>query len=250
MICEVDTGPFLRVGGKLYDEKNPYTESTIEIKPGELVMLPTVESFCMPSNLVGDIKIKFSHSRKGLTPLFGPKVDPHFGCEHGGERLYLWVSNLGLQTIVLDICEAVFTVQFHKLDGPCPEPAKKEAIGPTIAREIRQAGSGQYLGFTDAMKSEVKRELESRLIRVEHGTTEVVIFGIFLVASALLAGALGAVLAFASASGITSEISSLSVLKAASWSNPLLWLFLGFTLLVGVLILAAVFKLVRPVEKR
>lgn len=90
----VDTGPYLQIGGKWYDAENPYKSPYIEIEPGELAMLPTAESFCMPSDLVGSIKIKFSHSRKGLAPLFGPKVDPYFGKGHdGGERLYLSVSN-------------------------------------------------------------------------------------------------------------------------------------------------------------
>ena len=87
------------------------------IRPGEMALLPTIESFNMPGNLAGDIKIKFSHSRQGLTPLFGPKVDPYFGRGHCDERLYLWVSNLGASPITLRRGERVFTVQFHKLWG-------------------------------------------------------------------------------------------------------------------------------------
>lgn len=72
----VDTGPILRIGGKLYEGDVKYEGNFMTIQPGEMALLPTKETFSMPRNLVGDIKIKFSHTRKGLTPLFGPKVDP------------------------------------------------------------------------------------------------------------------------------------------------------------------------------
>ena len=157
----VDTGPYLRIGGKVYDEASPYKESSIEIQPGELALLPTVESFCMPFNLVGDIKIKFSHSRKGLTPLFGPKVDPYFGRGHCNERLYLLVSNLGLQSVIIDRCEPVFTVQFHKLVGASPVPAPKKPIGPIVAKELREMGTGKSLGFMDIIQGKIKADFET-----------------------------------------------------------------------------------------
>ena len=116
----VDTKPLLRIGGKPYDPTEPYPHSHIKIEPGELAMLPTVERFQMPKDLVGSIKIKLSHSSKGLTPLFGPKVDPRFGREHNGERMYLWVSNLGLKPIHIERRDAVFAVEFHKLHGDDP----------------------------------------------------------------------------------------------------------------------------------
>ena len=165
----VDTGPYLRIGGKVYDPASPYKESSIEIKPGELALLPTVESFCMPIDLVGDIKIKFSHSRKGLTPLFGPKVDPCFGRGNHDERLYLWVSNLGLRSVVIDRFEPVFTVQFHKLVGASPVPGPKNPIGPIVAKEAREMGTERYLGFTGPIKAEIMGEFGSRLNRLEQG---------------------------------------------------------------------------------
>ena len=243
----VDTGPYLRIGGKLYDEANPYGESFIEIKPGELALIPTIESFCMPPDLVGDIKIKFSHSRQGLTPLFGPKIDPMFGTGLEDERLYLWVSNLGLKSIVIEKGEPVFTVQFHKLVGEPPAPSQKEPVGPRVAREIRKMGTGQYLGFLDTIEAEVKKEFESRLNRVEEGTQQVVTFGVFLVASALFAGVLGAIFATVSAVNTKSGVAAFHALEGSHWGNLLFALCVGLAILVFVLILAAVFKLAYPV---
>ena len=243
----VDSGPYIRVGGKLYDEANPYKESSIEIKPGELAMLPTVESFCMPYDLVGDIKIKFKYSRQGLTPLFGPKVDPRFGSGHDDERLYLWVSNLGLNNIMLDKYEAVFTVQFHQLVGPFPDPDQKKPVGPMVAREIRRMGTGQYLGFTDAIKAEIRGEFENRLSRVEHGTQQVVTFGVFLVASALLASAIGAIFAMISVFNTKTGISTFNILEGSLWEYMLFGLCVGLAIFIFVLIIAAIVKLAYPI---
>ena len=117
----VDTGPYLRIGGKLYDEVSPYKESCIRIKPGELALLPTVDdrSVC-PITLLGTSRSSSVTQEKALTPLFGPKVDPKFGSGHDDERLYLWVSNLGLRDVVIDRYEPAFTIQFHELVGPLP----------------------------------------------------------------------------------------------------------------------------------
>ena len=59
----VDTGPYLRIGGKVYGSGVEYKDSHMPIMPGEMALLPTMESFNMPGDLVGDIKVKFSHLR-------------------------------------------------------------------------------------------------------------------------------------------------------------------------------------------
>ncbi len=185
----IDT--YIRVGGIMYSpDRNPYREPVIVINPGELAMLPTVESFNMPKDLVGSLKIKFSHSRKGLTPLFGPKVDPYFGSGHDDERLFLWVSNLGTEPVVIRREERVFNIQFHTLTGDSPDFVRKDPIGPQIESEAINFGSEPDLGFMNEMRERVTNDLNDRLSRVEHGTSQVVLFGIFLIASALLAGAL------------------------------------------------------------
>ena len=185
----VDTKPVLRVGGKLYEGDVKYKSNFMMIKPGEMALLPTIETFRMPSNLVGDIKIKLSHTMKGLTPLFGPKVDPCFGRPYPDERMYLMVSNLGVEPIRLKRGERVFTVQFHKLHGELPELPQKERIAPKAAAAAQRMGDETSLGFVSRIENNVEAKLGARLDRVEHGTVQVVMFGILLVASALLAGA-------------------------------------------------------------
>ena len=198
----VDTKPLLRIDGKSYDKNEPYTRSYVKIEPGELAMLPTIESFQMPGDLVGSIKIKLSHSSKGLTPLFGPKVDPRFGRERNGERMYLWVSNLGLKPIHIERGDPVFAVEFHKLHGDDPPSKPKESAYHKFARQIHEMDAEQYLGFTDKIRVQISdrfedkfTELDHRLTGFERGSYQVVQFGVFLVASALLAGAMAAMFA-------------------------------------------------------
>ncbi len=191
----VDTEPLLRIGGKLYEGNVKYDGNFMTIQPGEMALLPTMETFSMPKNLVGDIKIKFSHTRKGLSPLFGPKIDPCFGRPYSDERMYLWVSNLGVEPIRLKRGERVFTVQFHKLHGELPELEPRGRIGPIVAKEAHSMGAEASLGFVSRIEDNLERKLGARLDRVEHGTERVIMFGIFLVASALLAGAFTALFA-------------------------------------------------------
>ena len=234
----VATDTYIRVGGVMYSpDVNPYEEPVVVIRPGELAMLPTVESFDMPEDLVGSIKIKFSHSRKGLIPLFGPKVDPYFGREHEDERLFLWVSNLGAAPIKIRKGERVFNVQFHTLQGEPPDFEKKEAIGPQVAAEAYDLGPEPYLGLVTEMRERVTDDLNDRLNRVEHGTSRVVQFGIFLIASALLAGALATL--FSVASQIRSDQNALVSNLLNSQITVYVILFVAAALAVYMVALAA-----------
>lgn len=186
----VATDTYMRIGDKLYSpQRNPFDEPVIVIKPGELAILPTVESFNMPKNLAGTVNIKFSQSRKGLIPLFAPKVDPYFGRGHKDERLFLSVSNLGSEPIKIRRAERVFNIQFHTLVGKKPDSCKKDAIGPRIEQDTYDIEPESYLGFVNVIREQATNELGDRLSTVEHGTSRVVQFGIFLIVSALLAGA-------------------------------------------------------------
>ena len=241
----VDTEPVLRIGGNLYED-GTYKETRMKIMPGEMALLPTMESFDMPKDLVGDIKIKFNHSRKGLTPLFGPKVDPYFGNGHsGGERLYLWVSNLGLDPIHIKRGDRVFTVQFHQLFGEAPAFKKKGSIRRTVAQEAVEMGTGQSLGFIEEIEKRVKLDLDNRLTRVEEGTGQVVIFGVFLVASALLAGAIATLLAMMN-SDVLSDGTSLDALKGSPLIYLLYWVCIALSVAVSALCIGIVAQLLKP----
>ena len=248
----VDTKPLLRIGGKSYDKDRPYTRSYLTIEPGELAMLPTMESFQMPGDLVGSIKIKLSHSNMGLTPLFGPKVDPYFGREHGGERLYLWVSNLGLEPIFIERGDRVFTVQFHKLYGDDPQRISKQPVCRRMARQIHEMAPEQNLGFMDKISVQISdnfedrfTELDHRLTGFERGTYQVVQFGVFLVASALLAGAMAAMFAMIFSLNTESGLTAVEMLEGSSLGTMLFWVGIGLSIAVALLAAGALAQFFR-----
>ena len=242
----VDTEPVLRIGGKLYENGIKYKGWHMKIEPGEMALLPTIESFNMPKDLVGDIKIKFSHSRQGLTPLIGPKVDPYFGKGHPDERLYLWVSNLGLSPITIKRGERVFTVQFHKLFGEYPDFEQKVPTGTKVAKEAYAMGSDQSLGFIDQVETKVKRELGDRLTGVEQGANRVVAFGVFLVASAILAGAVTTLFVLTATFGTDSSMSMVEALKGDPLFNVLYWAAIMAAISVSAMGVAIVLSLIGP----
>ena len=242
----VDTEPVLRIGGKVYENGIRYQGSHLTIRPGEMALLPTIESFNMPRDLVGEIKIKFSHSRKGLNPHFGPKVDPYFGREHPDERLYLWVSNLGTSPITLRRGERVFTVQFQKLWGDTPDFERKVAIGPMVAQEAYAMGVGSSLGFVDQIETRVRENLGDRLTQAERGTERVVLFGVFLVASALLAGAITMLFAMLPNLDTESGHTLVDALEGSTLLGILHWAAIALATTVTVLGAAIILQVLMP----
>ena len=69
----------------------------------------------MPNDLVGKIGIRIRYALKGLTGLMGIQVDPYYGQQRAGERLYIRVANLGNEAIKLLPGAAVFTFEVHQL---------------------------------------------------------------------------------------------------------------------------------------
>ncbi len=243
----VDTGPVLRIGGKLYENDIKYKGTLMKIEPGEMALLPTIESFNMPWNLVGDIKIKFSHSRQGLTPLIGPKVDPFFGREHKDERLYLWVSNLGLSPITIQRGDRVFTLQFHTLYGEMPKFERKNPTAETVAREAYTMGADRSLGFVERIKGDVSSSLSDRLSRVEQGSERVVLFGVFLVASAVLVGAFTTL--FVLSPEIRTDMSTVDIRRGDPLFTFLYWASLGAALSVSTLAATIIITSLSPMIK-
>ena len=246
----VDTEPILRIGGKLYEDGVKYDSNFMTIKPGEMALLPTMETFSMPKDLVGDIKIKFSHTRKGLTPLFGPKVDPCFGRPYSDERMYLWVSNLGIEPIRLKRGERVFAVQFHKLHGELPKLERKARIGPTIAAEAHKMGDEASLGFVSKIEYNLERKLGARLDRVEHGTERVIMFGILLVVSALLAGALTVLFAMAADSEEGSRLLTMGTWEGVLLLNALYGVCIVLSISVLMLGIATIIQMLKSSNGR
>ena len=198
----------LMVERKLYRHGDPYKNLCFNINPGDLALLSSVETFHMPRNVAGRLGIKFKYTRKGLTPLFGAQVDPYYG--HGikypdqtGERIYLWVSNLGPSPILIETGEKVFTIEFHTIDGKAENlQGDRKPIRDEIEKQAYNMQTSARIGFMDVVRDEVIQEtkddisrLNVRVDAIEGGTQQIVLFGVFLVASAILATSIAAMFA-------------------------------------------------------
>ena len=133
--CLTEASYVLRVapdGLMLEDERYPPNEGsrveTIEIRPGKIAILSTVERLRMPGDLVGKIGIRLNYATQGLTGLMGIQVDPFFGQGNDEERLYIRVANLGNEKITIFPGEGVFTFELHQLAGVVPQPSSPRML--------------------------------------------------------------------------------------------------------------------------
>ena len=191
----------LLVGGKWYNEGHGYAddEDHVFVAPGEIAWFSTIEKFHMPSDVVGSVGIKFKFSRLGLTPLFGFQVDPFYGRGIDDERLYLAVSNLGPSPIQITLGDSVFIIEFRTVAGDVQWLHEERGhTGKDVAKVAAGMAGSAHQGFVNAIRQELRQEFGVRLESIEKGTRQLVMFGVFLVAAALLAGALTALFAILS----------------------------------------------------
>ena len=187
----------LMLEGTHYRPDEECVKGDIEINPGKIAILSTVEKLDMPCDLVGKIGIRFKYACQGLTGLTGIQVDPFFGWGHERERLYIRVANLGNDPISIPPYAEVFTFELHNVSGYVPEPANPRIpmwnrIQDTLANQNHTSWSNvtQVQVNVDA----VEKRLESDINGIRHYLQPLVMFGIFLVAVTILAVALTVIL--------------------------------------------------------
>ncbi len=158
--------------------KGPY----VEIKPGQIAILSTMEKLCMPNNLVGKIGIRLQYALQGLTGLMGIQVDPGYGQGRTDERLYIRVANLGNESIRLLPGADVFTFELHDTTGiNSPEDFPKD---PTWERLQKALANQDQVSWSYMSRVESNLERETR--RSRESMEPVVLFGVFLVAVTIL----------------------------------------------------------------
>lgn len=97
----------------------------IEIPPGQLAFLSSIERFRLARDIVGRFGLKFRFVRQGLVPLFTTFIEP------GSEGpLFCPVLNASSDVIKIRAEEEIFTVMFHVL----PAPVDQKYITPKYDR--------------------------------------------------------------------------------------------------------------------
>ena len=213
--------------GRSYSPGTNYPGDSIEIAPGKIAILSTIERLNMPGDLVGKLGIRFDYASKGLVGLMGIQVDPFFGWGHDDERLYIRVANLGNEPVPISMGAAVFTFELHKVEGNVPEPTKPRTLMWHRLRDLlgdQKNASWSYVTRVQSELSdqatEIDKRLESETKSIREYLQPVVMFGIFLVAVTILGVALATILGVRD----TPEVA------VPSWVTDWAWIILLFTL--------------------
>ena len=183
----------LLIEGDFYDPGNRYLGNYIEIKPGEIAILSTMERLNMPHNLVGKIGIRLNYAMRGLTGLMGIQVDPCYGQTNDDERLFVRVANFGNETISLSPGTPVFTFELHDVSGKIPVGTTDKK--PTWERLREELSTQSKLGWSYVTQVQITGQQDVKRVEEQLGVETqkirdylqpVVLFGIFLVAVTIL----------------------------------------------------------------
>ena len=236
------------IDGTFYEKANPYPGTYIEIKPGRIAVLSTMEELVMPNDLVGKIGIRIRYALKGLTGLMGIQVDPCYGQQRDGERLYIRVANLGNETIKILPEAPVFTFEIHQLAEPIdcsrfPKDPTWEVLKNGLSDQVDASWSYATRINDDSVKrgrrlerEAIEREerhqnrFEVEISRIRDYIQPVVMFGIFLVAVTILGVAIATIVSLRNVEGAA----------VPPWVTEWGWALLLVTLVGAVLATSAV----------
>ena len=226
----------LMLGGKHYRPEKDRVEGPIEIEPGKIAILSTLEQLNMPDDLVGKIGIRFDYASIGLAGLMGIQVDPLFGRDYDKERLYIRVANLGNVKISIPLCDEVFTLELHQVTGGVQQASRARV---PIWHRIQENLAGQpdpSWSYVTRVQSELSEKaanlderLESETKNIRDYLQPVVMFGIFLLAVTILGVVLAVIL----------NVREVATVTVPSWVSTGGWVLLLLTLSIAAISTAA-----------
>lgn len=204
----------LMIEGEHYEPGEKIPKEYIEIKPGKIAILSTIERLNMPSDLVGKIGIRLDQALLGVTGLMGIQVDPLYGYGKD-ERLFVRVANLGNESVRLSPCDQIFTFELHEVKGDVSAPAAKEASWKRIKRVLAHQNNSSWTYVT-----RVESDFSIETQKVRDSFQPVVMFGVFLVAVTILGVAISLILG----------VRDTPQVKVPIWVTDWGWILLLFTL--------------------
>ena len=222
----------LLIDGIFYDPGIPYTQTYINIEPGQIAILSTVERLKMPPDLVGKVGVRFNPAIRGLTGLMGIQVDPLYGQNQEDERLFVRVANLGNDTVRFLPGAIVFTFELHEVAGNVQPPApEKVSTWNRIKKELANQNNSSWSYATrvqsnvDEQGKSLKSELSSETQNLREHLQPVVMFGIFLVAVTILGVSLTVIL----------SVRDIPAVDVPNWVTSWGWILLLTTLSVATI---------------
>jgi deoxycytidine triphosphate deaminase len=205
----------------------------IILQPGDVSFLSSMERLCLPWDITAHIGIKFSYARRGLLVLTGLLVDPGYGLElrdghwqpKEDERLHFLVANVGPNTVALiPGRDKLASIQFfgvdppsHKKDVPSGRDMESEFFDPN---ETTRAG---LYFFKDMAELRGRQEkLEDRLRTIEAGSSQIMFFGVYLLAASFAAVGVFGLLSLVASDKLADRAAVLMNVLPNSWPRALL----------------------------
>lgn len=176
------------------------------LHPGDAAYVQSVEHFCIPWDLAANLGLRFRYARKGLSVLTGLLVDPGFGLEPNGDDwtsigapLKFFLVNVGKQEIEIEVGpkgDGVLSMQFLEVSEvqekeetkPQREVRPSAALwafqNPQQIREELELETAETEKRFVALEQQVKK-LAGKVATTESATSNIVVFGVFLLAISL-----------------------------------------------------------------
>jgi deoxycytidine triphosphate deaminase len=209
--------------GRAYGPKQAlleYGADNLILEPGDVAFVASRERLRLPWDIAANIVPKYAFAQCGLMVLHGGLVDPGYGLrrvsqgcwtERDDERLHFLVVNISGGDRVLRLEEEkIATLQFFGIEE-VPEDERHEIRSAVQTWERHAAEPEQLLTAVDFFKSTTATGLELRLkveeteLRVGHAEQKVehteitnervVVFGVYVMAAALLTGTMAVLVA-------------------------------------------------------
>ncbi len=128
---------------------NPANKGLLTIPAGDFALVTTHERFELSARVAGHIGLRSHYSKKGLTILSGPQIDPGFNGV-----LVVGLSNLSPRDITIPYKERFCTLEFYKLAELAKKPYHGEYQSQTgiSPQDLENLVEAQGMTFGQVIK--------------------------------------------------------------------------------------------------
>jgi deoxycytidine triphosphate deaminase len=221
-------------------------DEPITLKPGETAFVTTLERLRFPWDIAANIAPKYEKARHGLVVFSGLLVDPGYGLEFSwdagwkpklDERLHFLVTNLSsIDRPLQPGTQKIAALQFFEVE-PVPRNQRYPISGVNKVWEDLTAKEASPIGglafFNNVVdRAEIKEvketiegvkgsigQLKNEFTTLNNTTDKVVVFGLYVLAAALLGMSIAALVAlFGDAhQAVTISFANFNHMKTSGW---------------------------------
>lgn len=179
--------------------------SPVVLESGEVALVTSAESFRLPNHVAANIGVKFDLASRGLLIHTGLLIHPGYGLDSPeGERIHFLIGNLSSEAVAFQPgVDAIASIQFFSLAHPAqPGTSTVSARGAhRLVEEYVEMGRPlEPLSLFGALKraETLANDLQIKVEVIEKGNHTIILFGVYLLATAFLGVVLTEIIAFLS----------------------------------------------------